>query len=166
MLYYANILKSKQGTSYDYYLGGLSNYRSRNYDSAINDYNQSMQMGNDSYYCYNGLAWSYYAKNIYNESLKNFSYAIDIGKKENGEETIVSEAYRGRSQCYYNLNELKKAFSDMSNAIKRDKNNGWLYSLRGQISSGMRKNKQACKDYKKACDLGYEKACSSYRDCD
>ena len=165
MVFYANILKSNPGTGYDYYLGGLSNYWSRDYDSSIKDYTKAIQLGVDPYDSYNGIGWSYYAKNQYKKGIKNFSSALEIAKKNN-KVNYLSDTYRGRAHCYYNLKNNKKAFNDMSQAIKRDKKNGNLYYVRGIISQEMKKSSQACKDFKEACNLGSDKGCNSYQDCD
>lgn len=164
-LYYSNILKSKVGLADDYYLCGESNYRLGNYDESIKDFLKSIQLGNNTIENFRMIGWSYYAKNLYKKSTKNFSQAVDIAKASNNE-NMLSDIYHGRALGYYNLEKYSKAFSDMSNAIKRDKKNGYLYIARGLISNEMRRYTQECKDYKEACDLGYSKGCEYYRNCD
>ena len=103
-----------------------------------------------------------YAQSKYSKSIQNFDTAIDLFKDNDKLGSSLSDSFRGRALCNFELDNKNKAISDMSNAIKYDKKNGLLWLTRGNIFYKMGREKKACDDYEKACQLNETRGCEGY----
>lgn len=102
----------------------------------------------------------YYLGNIYQNqqnyaaAIKEYSQAIQYGKKNGEEYELVYAYYLNRGNCYLKLREFAKAIPDYTYALKLNKDNGATYANRGIAYFSTGKRKEACADWRKAKSLG------------
>ena len=102
----------------------------------------------------------YYLGNIYQNqqnyaaAIKEYSQAIQYGKKNGEEYELVYAYYLNRGNCYLKQREFAKAIPDYTYALKLNKDNGATYANRGIAYFSTGKRKEACADWRKAKSLG------------
>jgi tetratricopeptide (TPR) repeat protein len=88
------------------------------------------------------------------EEMKDLNKAISSKKLDSSN---TSTAYRFRGLAFKEKDELKLALEDFTNAINYSKENAYPYKDRGDLYLKMKLNDSACKDYRKAAELGFVK---------
>jgi tetratricopeptide (TPR) repeat protein len=78
---------------------------------------------------------------------------------------INPEYHLYRAKAYLKLNQHKEAFADLNDAIEQDKNMAEAYFLRSEYHREMQMCSQSHQDLRKACKLGFGKACKPVKKC-
>lgn len=99
---------------------GVAYFNIQNYDSAIIDFNKSIEIDPDYYEPYYWLGVIYYNQQNYNDALKFLD--LSISKNSNN-----VNSYIWKGLCYMNMNEYHKAIEQYSKAIEIDPNNITAY---------------------------------------
>ncbi|MGB4094661.1 MAG: tetratricopeptide repeat protein [Bacteroidales bacterium] len=99
---------------------GVAYFNIQNYDSAIIDFNKSIEIDPDYYEPYYWLGVIYYNQQNYNDALKFLD--LSISKNSNN-----VNSYIWKGLCYMNMNEFHKAIEQYSKAIEIDPNNITAY---------------------------------------
>ena len=106
---------------------------------------------------------NYFNRGFSKNQLKDYSGAIaDYTKAiEIDPNYALAYGYRGYSKSVQK--DYNGAIADYSKVIEIDTNNAVAYDSRARLKeiTGL----PYCSDYKKACDLGEEKACERYKLC-
>lgn len=95
---------------------------------------------------YYNLGYEHLKKREPELALMNFSKALDI-------KPDYFDAYNNRSQVYFDLGRLDKAFEDINRAIKIDGQRAEAYLNRGMIIRQMGQYEPAIKDFSRAIEL-------------
>ncbi|MCD6069096.1 MAG: hypothetical protein K0S33_3922 [Bacteroidetes bacterium] len=98
----------------------------------------------------------YYGVNNFMESANTLNKAIALKNDE-------PDYYVKRAQAYFGLKFLSQAEDDCTKAINLRADNGAAYYLRGTINGEQVKKAEACADWKKALELGYEDVNGYYK---
>ena len=85
-----------------------------NYDLAIKDFTQSIQLKPDFVEAYYGRGSAYYNKGNYDQAIKDYTQAIQRGSG-------YAEAYFGRGLAYKNKNDSPKAIADFKKSLELTK---------------------------------------------
>jgi tetratricopeptide (TPR) repeat protein len=93
---------------------GITNSQKGNYDQAIKDFNQALQLKptDPALLTYRGVV--YYAKGNYDQAMKDFNQALEIDPK-------FGRAYYQRGMIYENQEKYAQAVAEM----KQAKSVGW-----------------------------------------
>ena len=118
------------------------------YDKAIEDFNETIELG--SCYCpdkaYSSRGESYRNLGQYENAINDFDKSIELYPNN-------VFAYSSRGETYRMLNETDKAINDLNAAIKLDANNSFAYGSRGVAYMQKGQKKQAISDLEKAVNL-------------
>ena len=139
----------------DYINRGISKYNLGNYNAAIADYTSAIRIDPDDAIAYynRGLA-KYYLGN-YNAAIADYTSAIRIDPDD-------ALAYYNRGIAKDDLGNYNAAITDYTSAIRIDPDFVNAYINRGIAKENL--GLRYCSDYKKACDLGTERACEWYHE--
>ena len=96
---------------------------------------------------------------IYNEAtelFKNKEYQKTVEKLNEFLEKVpdYTSGYQIRAFCYYHLKDTKKSIADADYALKLGSTNAGLINLRGVCKLDLKDTEGACKDFKRAMDMG------------
>jgi len=105
-------------------------------------------------------AQQYYQQaNQYREDAE-YQKAIELYTKAIREKSIFADAYAGRAYAYSRLDLHQKALDDYNEALMQGgvQYEYLVYYNRGWAKYNLGQKAEACPDWQKALDLGYEKA--------
>ena len=92
--------------SEEYYIDGLNHYNRENYDSAINSFNQALNLGaKDPDAVHNHLGLAYYQQKKFDQAIEQYTAALEINDK-------FAEVYLNRADVYFELRDYQKATAD------------------------------------------------------
>ena len=134
---------------------GLAKYNLGNYNAAITDYTSAIRIDPDYAYAYYNRGLAKYDLGNYNAAITDYTSAIRI-------DPDYAVAYYNRGIAKYNLGNYNAAITDWTSAIRIDPDYADVYTNRGIAKE--RLGLRYCSDYKKACDLGIERACEWYNE--
>ena len=135
-----------------YFFLGEAYFMNSEYDSAIIQFSRGLNLEEDADARAN-RALCYYRIKDYDNCIKDFSLVLDS-------EISTESKYKCllfRSKSYLAISRYHSAISDLTELLKIDKDPECMY-LRG-CCYGMLNSTLACRDFKEACQLGYEEAC-------
>ena len=124
------------------------------YEKAISDLNSVIKLNPKYYYAYELRAVAYYYTDQYNQCVSDLSYTIE------NYSGIVDDLYLLRGDCYALNENFDNSMSDYRKAIILNPNNGVTHYHKGFYKEVA--DVDPCKDYQKACELGYNKGCEYY----
>ena len=137
------------------------------YEKAISDLNSVIKLNPKYYYAYELRAIAYYLREEYDKSISDFTIVINdvIHMKSTNSNSYVHDLYTGRGYCYALIKDYDNAMSDYRRAIlfnpnNENNDNALVHYCKGLLLESMELN--PCKEYQKACDLGYNKGCEFY----
>jgi tetratricopeptide (TPR) repeat protein len=98
---------------------GRDYYAKREYDKAISDFNQAIQLDPKASgaFCGRGCAW--HAKGEYDKAIKDFDEAIRLDPK-------CHEAFYGRGRAWHARGDYSKAIRDYDEAARLDPNDAMI----------------------------------------
>ena len=130
-------------TYWDYIRRGLRYVDEKDYEKAIKEYNEAINMNREGAVAlnYRGIAYKYLEK--YEEAIKDFTQVIKLRPE-------VAGAYNNRGNAYRKLNMFEEAIEDYSTAIEKQPNDATAYYNRGIIYGKLREYAKAVADYTEA----------------
>jgi tetratricopeptide (TPR) repeat protein len=106
---------------------GLSYDKIKEYDKAISDYTEAININpnyENIFATYNNRGYAYYGKNDYSHAFADYTKAISINPN-------YARAYRNRGQAYLDTHDYNIAMDDFNEAIKLAPDDPDHYFLRG-----------------------------------
>jgi tetratricopeptide (TPR) repeat protein len=125
---------------------GDESFKKGQYEAAITNYNQALQLNyNDSdIYYKRGLA--YYQTGNYQEAIADYSQAIQLNLKD-------AKSYNKRGLTHYQLGNYQEAIEDYTQAIMINPHVAMVYKNRAEARSSLGDNQGAIEDYTQAIKL-------------
>jgi tetratricopeptide (TPR) repeat protein len=117
-----------------------------NYDQAIIDYNEAIQLEPINPATYNNRGDAYYKKGDYKRAITDYTEAIKLDPN-------YADAYAGRAAAYLAKGDLNRAIADCDQAIKLDPELVPAYSTRGSAYLAKGDMNQALSDFNQALSL-------------
>ncbi|MDF5740144.1 MULTISPECIES: tetratricopeptide repeat protein [unclassified Nostoc] len=142
----------------DYMKRGNDHYSQKNYQAAIKDYTQAIQIAPKNADAYIKRGHNRHLIKDYQAAIKDYNQAIQIAPKN-------VNAYRKRGDAQYPLKKYQAAIDDYTKAIRLSPDSVDAYKSRGFVYENNLQNKQeAIKDYQKIATI-YKKqgATDKYR---
>jgi tetratricopeptide (TPR) repeat protein len=136
----------------DFYIErGWDCHCKKDYDQAIEDFNEAILLDPASAHAYigRGCAWSSKKENA--RAIEDYSAAIRL-KPTN------ANTYFLRGNAWYDLSDRDKAIADYNEAIRLDPNNAACYFMRGNASFFNNELDKAMKDCEEAIRINPESA--------
>ena len=167
-----------------HYNEGKRQFDNKNYDLAIKNFNQALNIDNTDILSHYYRGWASYYMGLNNDALVDAEYCVKNRgnnayslkgwaqyKLGNYEEAFSdfnecirlnktdSKCYNGKGNYYFNIkNRYKLAHDAFSKAIKYNSKEGKYYFNRGLANERLRYKGNACADYREAIRLDYTKA--------
>ena len=120
-------------------------------DLAIDQLNIALQLDSNNIYTLMNLGTLLYETQNYIEAKNMFTRSIEINPE-------YLPAYINRSAIYIEMGKYYEAIADLDFYILNNDKNGLAYLNRGIANENTFRWKEACRDWKKAMDLGVSKA--------
>jgi lipoprotein NlpI len=138
---------SGQGLAWAYYNRGNAYQAKGEYDRAIADYAQAIQLDpKDALAYYNNRGLAYRAKGEYDRAIADYTQAIQLEPK-------YALAYNSRGYAYHAKGEYDRAIADYNQAIQLDPKYALAYNSRGLAYRAKGDNDRAIADYTQAIQL-------------
>jgi tetratricopeptide (TPR) repeat protein len=125
---------------------GVAYYGKDDYDRAIVDYDQAIQLQPDLAKAYINRGLACYNKGDYNRAFADYDQAIQLRPD-------YALAYNNRGVAYTNKGDLDRAFADFDQAIQLQHDYAKAYNNRGVAHDDSGDLEQAIRDYDKAIEL-------------
>ncbi|MFQ6058738.1 MAG: tetratricopeptide repeat protein [Anaerolineae bacterium] len=163
-----------------HYKRGFAYLARGDYDRAIADYDQAIQLEPDLAIAYSNRGVAYIAKGDYDRAIANFDQAVKLDPeyavayynrgvaydhKGDHDRAIVDHdqaikldpnnavAYYNRGVAYHGKDDYDRAIADCDQAIKLDPNNAVAYFHRGLAYTQKGEKEKAIADFKKVLEL-------------
>ena len=114
---------------------GVKLLEQKDYISALNLYNEAIQINPNAAEAYNGRSYVNWNLKNYNQSIEDATKAIQINPN-------YAEAYKNRGNSYYDLKNYNQAMTDFNKAIQIDPNYAEAYNSRGVLHNKLKNYKQ------------------------
>lgn len=134
-----------------FYCRGLTKLKLKNYESAITDFTETINLkikGPNAFY-YRALA--YYSMRDLDNSILNLNAYINLDKN-------YSEAYFDLGICFKEKDKIEEAIKNFSLAIQKRPTHGTAYFERGLLRHKQNDKAGGCADLRKSFGLGYLEA--------
>ena len=118
----------------------------KQYDKAIDDYTQAIQINPKFDKAYIGRGLSYYVKGEDDKAIADYNQAVQINPKND-------LAYAGRGRAYADNGEDDKAIADYNRAVQINPKNDLAYKSRGDVYADKKEYDKATADYSQAISL-------------
>jgi tetratricopeptide (TPR) repeat protein len=128
-----------------FFIGKVYIYKS-DYDRAIVDYDQAIQLKPDYAEAYNNRGVAYYDKGDLDRAIADYDQAIQL-------KPDLAEAYTGRGAAYTNKGDYDRAIADCDKAIQLKPDYADAYNNRGNAYSYKGDYDRAIADYDQAIQL-------------
>ncbi|MBD2533284.1 tetratricopeptide repeat protein [Nostoc flagelliforme FACHB-838] len=128
------------------YQKGVNKYDAGNYEGAIEDFNQAIELDPQNALAYNRRGDAYYRLGDYEQAQADSSQAILLNPQD-------ANAYFDRGFAFSELNKYKEAIADYTQAIKLNSKDAYAYYGRGLARAKSKDNKGAIEDFSKAIAL-------------
>ncbi|MEH2267934.1 MAG: tetratricopeptide repeat protein [Nostoc sp.] len=128
------------------YEAGVNKYDAGNYEGAIEDFNQVIELDPQNAVAYNRRGDAYYRLGDYEQAQADASQAILLNPQD-------ANAYFDRGFAISELGKYKEAIADYTQAIKLNSENAYAYYGRGLARGQLKDNKGAIGDFSKAIAL-------------
>ncbi len=102
-----------------------------NYDSALADFNQAIQLQPNSIFAYLNRSAVYFAKQDYDRALTDLNQVIQL--QPNFDLANFDLAYVKRGSVYYFKGDYDRALTDLNHAIQLQASSASSYAVRGEI---------------------------------
>lgn len=121
-------------------------YRQKNYQGAIQKYQEAVKLVQNYPYAYFSKGYSHFYLNEYDQAVEDLNTSLTQGY-------TPIEVYKIRWNVYYNKKDYPNALKDIEEAIKLEPANGYLYAAMGDIYREQNLDKEALNAYTKASEL-------------
>jgi tetratricopeptide (TPR) repeat protein len=118
----------------------LAYFRKREYDKAIEDSSEAINLDPKNAAAYANRGFAYFSKKQYDKAIEDSSEAIRIDPK-------LARAYTNRGAAYRYKKEYDKAIKDSSEAINLDPKNAAAYANRGFAYFSKKQYDKAIQDW-------------------
>ncbi|MBD2681835.1 MULTISPECIES: serine/threonine-protein kinase [Nostoc] len=135
--------KSESNAQKKLYQEGVNKYDIANYEGAIRDFSQLIQLEPKNALAYNKRGDAYYRLGDYEQAQADSSQAISLNPED-------ANAYYDRGFALYELGKYKEAIADYTQAIKLNSQDAYAYYGRGLARVQIKENKGALGDFSKA----------------
>ena len=120
-----------------------SHFVLQNYEEALTDYTQSIQVSPNTAETYLKRAATLFFLKRYEDAEADYSQAISL-------DSNYALAYSSRGELYLNTGKFDKAQVDLSNAIRLDPQNSVAFFNRGLVYANLLRYDEAIEDYSQA----------------
>ncbi|MEH2196240.1 MAG: tetratricopeptide repeat protein [Nostoc sp.] len=128
------------------YQEGVNKYNAGNYEGAVEDLNQVIELDPKNALAYNKRGDAYYRLGDYEQAQADSSKAIVLNPQD-------GNAYFDRGFAFSELGKYKEAIADYTQAIKLNSQDAYAYYGRGLARVQAKDNKGAIGDFSKAIAL-------------
>ena len=129
-------------------------HNKQNYEDAIITINKAYSVFPDSL---NLILFRGVAKGALGDIIEELKDLTKVIESKSLDSTNTALAYRFRGLANKRIENYEFAIEDLSNSIKYNSENSYTYKDRADLYLKMKLNENACKDYRKAADLGLVK---------
>ena len=139
--YYTELLRNDRANPWAYACRGIAHYELGDYDSAMNDCNQSN--GGDpktASACYNNLGNIWERTGKFDRALASFEEVLRLDPQS-------ATAHFNRATAWHKQGDLDQALADYNKAIELSPDDPWAYNNRGLIRAGKGDIDGALADY-------------------
>ncbi|MEH2438602.1 MAG: tetratricopeptide repeat protein [Nostoc sp.] len=140
------LLKPLTNAQQTLYKEGVNKYEAGNYEGAIEDFNQAIELDPKNALAYNKRGDAYYRLGDYEQAQADSSQAILLNPQD-------ANAYFDRGFAFSELGKYKEAIADYTQAIKLNSKDAYAYYGRGLARTQLKDNKGAIGDFSKAIAL-------------
>jgi len=135
---------------------GLGYLRSGQYEKAISEYTEAIRLNPDNDATYYNRGLCYMQMNNGDAAIRDFSKSIELSGDK-------IEAYLRITTIYANRGMYDNALNTINAGISVIPDNAEAYYYRGKVFAKRGMNIEAVEDMRKACEMGYQKACREYK---
>lgn len=140
------LLKPLTNAQQTLYQEGVNKYEAGNYEGAVKDLNQAIELDPKNALAYNKRGDAYYRLGDYEQAQADSSQAISLNPQD-------ANAYFDRGFALSELGKYKEAIADYTQAIKLNSKDAYAYYGRGLARTQLKDNKGAIGDFNKAIAL-------------
>ncbi|MGB3340576.1 MAG: tetratricopeptide repeat protein [bacterium] len=134
---------------------GLAFYEKKQYEKAIKDFNNALDMDSEYSTAYYNRANAYDAKVDYHRAIADYSKAIGLNPK-------AAKAYNNRGLTYGRVDQYQRAIDDFTEAVRIDPTYALAFNNRGMIYGRLEQHKQAVADFTEAVRIAPDYAKGYY----
>lgn len=131
---------------------GITAYFRRDYRKALELYDLAIGL-NPSYaspYFYRGNAYGELKQ--YRRAIEDYDTAIRLDPND-------ATSYNNKTEAFLMLKQYGPALESAKKAVGLQPQTGMFVSTQGEAYEGLGEMKNACRDYRKSCELGYSRGC-------
>jgi len=121
-------------------------YAQKDFEQALRDYRQAIDLDAGSTAAHNGAGWSLYQLKRYPEALASFEQSLGIGETAGG--------YQGLGNCQAALDNNEAALEAYQNWLRLAPTSIWSHKAVGQTFFKLKRYKEAAEIYSRAIQLG------------
>jgi hypothetical protein len=126
-------------------------------DLAVEDFTRAIELAPFEYKAYTNRGRVYSKLGMLDKAVGDFERAISL-------EPAFLDAYNNLGIAFAKAGQTDKALEQFNKTILLFQNQGVAYYNRGLLYLKTGDREHAAADYRKACDLGYEKACATWKE--
>ncbi len=140
----------------DWYLQAQNKLKRGDYQGAISEFNQAINLNPKYQQAFNGRGIAYSKLKDYSQALADYDSAIAL------ESDAAKKVYYNRALTYSKLKQYPQAIADYSKVITFNPKNGRAYNNRGTSYKAIREYESAIADYSKAIEINSKDAFAYY----
>lgn len=140
----------------DWYLQAQNKLKRGDYQGAISEFNQAINLNPKYQQAFNGRGIAYSKLKDYSQALADYDSAIAL------ESDAAKKVYYNRALTYSKLKQYPQAIADYSKVITFNPKNGKAYNNRGTSYKAIREYESAIADYSKAIEINSKDAFAYY----
>ncbi|MGB6481894.1 MAG: tetratricopeptide repeat protein [Candidatus Acidiferrales bacterium] len=122
---------------------GWAYYRTGDYDKALQDFNQAIQLKPDYAYAFNNRGLVYSKQGNYDRAIEDFNQAVLL-------KPDFAIAFDNRGLAYEGKNDIERAFRDFDQAAKLRPDDAEAFYLRGKLFADEGRYESAIKDFNRS----------------
>ncbi|NEQ35854.1 MAG: tetratricopeptide repeat protein [Okeania sp. SIO3I5] len=146
-----NVTPSQIKDAESYYDRGAKHYKQGEYEKALADFNQAIQLNPKLAKAYNDRGIVYRKQGKYEKAIADYNQAIQINPED-------ADYYNNRGIVYKKQGEYEKALADYSQAIQLNPEYHYAYYNRGIAYDDLGEYEKALADYNQAIQINPEDA--------
>jgi len=150
---YSTIINKNPSFDDIYFDRGYANIRLENYSEAKTDMESQLKINPNDFKSLANLINIKTKLKLFEEALADYEKII----VEYPDQPNLHIVYSNRANLYQDINDFQKALSDINIALEINNSYDIGFLNRAGINLKLENTEQACKDFKKACELGVEK---------
>ncbi len=128
------------------YEKGIAKYDLGQYEEAMDDFNQAIQLNPNEAEYYNYRAYARFGLKQHEKAVEDFNQAIQLGPNE-------AAFYHGRGNVENSLRQYEKAIKSCNQTIQLVPNEPVYYNSRGIVKCNLGRYEEAVEDFNQAIQL-------------